>query len=132
VDPQKIKTIVQAWQKKYGHASCESVFDRFLLLYQPLTTVEMQYASEAEYKVMGGTLRFFVRIEPERDKVTIELQLGTETVASYELSGARGAVDEETIYSYFLLERPELKNHRGIKQKFAEPCEFFLDLFRTL
>jgi hypothetical protein len=132
VDPQKLNTVVQAWQQKYGHASCESVFDRFLILYQPLTTVEMQYRSDHRVIDVGGTLRFFVRIEPESEKVTIELQVGTETLTSYELSDARGAADAETIYSYFLLERPELKNHPAIKQKFAEACEFFLDLFRTL
>jgi hypothetical protein len=131
MDPQKLNTIVQAWQQKYGHASCEIVFDRFLLLYQPLTTAERRSSSAAEDSVIGATLRFFVRMETERDKTTIELQLGTETFASYELSDARGAVDAETIYSYFLLERPELKSHPGIRQKFAQACEFFLDLFRT-
>ena len=131
MDPKKLSTIVQAWQQKYGHASCEIVFDRFLLLYQPLKTVERRSSSAAEYSVIGATLRFFVRMEPERDKTTIELQLGTKTLASYQLSAARGTVDAETIYSYFLLERPELKNQPGIKQKFAEACEFFLDLFRT-
>jgi hypothetical protein len=109
MDPKKLSTIVQAWQQKYGHASCEIVFDRFLLLYQPLKTVERRSSSAAEYSVIGATLRFFVRMESERDKTTIELQLGTETLASYELSDARGAVDAETIYSYFLL---ELRRHR--------------------
>jgi hypothetical protein len=71
-----------------------------------------------------------VRIELEGDGVTIELQLGTETLASYELSDARGLVDSETIYSHFLLERPALKDHSGIKQKFAEVCAFFLELFQ--
>lgn len=81
--------------------------------------------------MIGATFRFFVRMEPERDKTTIELQLGTETLASYDLSDARGAIDAETIYSHFLLERPKLNNHPGIEQKFEEACEFFLDIFRT-
>jgi hypothetical protein len=131
VDPEKLTTILQGWQQKYGYASCESVFDRYLLLYQPLTTAEIQYLSETEHRRIGATVRFFVRIEPQNDQVTIELHLGTETLASYGLSNARGAVDAETIYSYFVLERPELKNHAGIKEKFSNTCEFFLDLFRT-
>ena len=69
--------------------------------------------------MFGGMLRFFVRIELKTDEVTIELQLGKEPLGSYELSNARGAVDSETIYSYFVLERPELKDHPGIKQKFS-------------
>jgi hypothetical protein len=132
MSPEKLDMLRQAWQAKYGYRSCEAVFDRWLLLYTDLAITQVEYSSETEHRMVGGMLRFFVRVEIKGDGVTIELQLGKEPLASYELSDVRGAVDSETIYSYFVLDRPELKNHPGIKQKFQEVCEFFLELFRTV
>ncbi len=81
--------------------------------------------------MISATFRFFARIVFETGEVTIELQLGTEKLASYELSDARGLIDSETIYSYLLFERPTLKDQPGIKQKFVEVCKVFLELFRA-
>jgi hypothetical protein len=130
--PEKLDRLSQAWQARFGYRSCEAVFDRWLLFYTDLGILQAEYSSETEHRMVGVMLRFFVRIELKGDGVTIELQLGKEPLASYELSEARGAVDSETIYNYFLLERPEVKNDPEIKQKFTEVCAFFLELFRTV
>jgi hypothetical protein len=135
MDPEKLNILVQAWQQKYGYRSCELVWSRILLLYTPLTvtTVEKRSSSGEEVRgVIGAIFRFVARIVLETGEVTIELQLGSETLASYELSDARGVIDSETIYSYLLFERPKLNDYPGIKQKFEEVCAFFLELFRAL
>ena len=111
-------------------ASCESVFNRYLLLYHDLTSIEQEFRSETVHRLDFAKLRFFARIEIETGAIELELQLGSDTLASYELSEARGQVDAETIYSYFLFERPELKGYEGIKQKFIETCAFFLNSIR--
>jgi hypothetical protein len=132
VDPEKLNILVQAWQDKYGYRSYEYVFGRWLILYQPLTIIEAKRSSKTGHRVSIAIFRFFARIVLETGEVTIELQLGNKTLASYELADARGIVDSETIYSYFLFERPELKDEPGIKQKFEEVCAFFLESFRAL
>ena len=134
MDPKKLNILEQAWQQKYGYQSYELVFSRLLLLYTPLTltTAQTESPSGRVLSMMGATFRFLARIVLETGEVTIELQLGTETFASYELSDARGLVDSETIYSYFLFERPELNDHPGIKRKFEKVCAFFLELFRAI
>jgi hypothetical protein len=132
MDPENSASLEQAWEQKYGYRSWERVFDRLLLLYQPLTTAETRSTSQDRIQIISATFRFFVRIELEGNGVTIELQLGTETLASYRLSDARGVVDSETIYSYLLFERPKLNDYPGIKEKFVEVCKVFLELFRAL
>ena len=82
--------------------------------------------------MISATFRFFARIVLETGEVTIELQLGTEKLASYELSDARGLIDSETIYSYLLFEQPKLNDYPGIKQNFVEVCKVFLDLLRAV
>src|ERR1700741_308994 len=102
MDNQSTEALAQAWQQKYGYASCELVFGRSLLFYHPLASVEREVISESEHQLFVAMARFLARIQLDVETGEIELELGSGALASFPPSEGQGTLDRGIIYSYFV------------------------------